>query len=376
MSTLRRIGRRGRRRWWAAAGAVALVLIAALALTGALHRSATVVPAGALPLEGRWEPTTLRGQITSLLLAPRQPSVVLAASTNGVWRSTNSGATWQQDGTGMQGRAMFVLADTATSSAVWAGSFDGAVYLRGSASGTHVTWRRISPVLLTDPSLGAVAVYSLAVSPLQGHPILAGSLGAIFRAEPSADGRTWRWERVWRRQGSANANLGSGAITSLLIAPWDPRLVFASVFGAAASIMVSHDGGHTWAAVAPGLPSHLPVQDLAAGDARTHQIFLTTMGGGVWQRSADGQWRDISAGLPQHHAMPLLAAAPASAGVLYAGTMSVGVYEKQRSSTWQPLGHGLSGPAATVMGLAQITGPHAVLLAGTTEGVFRYAPYG
>jgi hypothetical protein len=269
---------------------------------------------------------------------------------------------------------VFVLADTPASNAVWAGSFDGTVYVRDSTSSKQVTWRRISPVLRTDPTLGVIPIYSLAVSPLLGHPILAGSLGVIFRAAPSADGRTWRWERTWHLQAPASANPGSGAITSLMIAPWDPRLVFASVFGSTSSIMVSHDAGRTWSMSAPGLPSALPVQDLAAGDAQTHQIFLTTMGGGVWQRAANGRWRDISAGLPQRHAMPLLAATPTAAGVLYAGTMSQGVYEKQGPNSWRPLGRGLVGPAATVMGLAQTPGPHSALLAGTTSGVFKYVP--
>jgi hypothetical protein len=96
------------------------------------------------------------------------------------------------------------------------------------------------------------------------------------------------------------------------------------------------------------------------------------MGGGVWQREADGRWQDISAGLPQRHAMPLLATGPAASGVLYAGTMGLGVYEKQQSAPWRHLGQGLNSSATIVMSLAETPGPHPLLLAGTTHGVYRY----
>ncbi|HWE63718.1 MAG TPA: hypothetical protein VHB98_18545 [Chloroflexota bacterium] len=377
-------GRRAGRRWWRQgssrsprilllAGFVlcvaAVIAIVAHGVTGAPTTQTAAAP---LPLNGRWVPTPLQDQITALLHEPGQPSVLLAAATSGVWRSADAGATWQPDGTGVRNNPVFVLADTATSQDVWAGSFDGSVYVRESAAGQQAAWRRISPVLLTNPQIGAIPVYSLAVSPQQGHPLLTGSLGAIFRAEPSANGRTWRWQRVWRWQPPAHSNLGDGAITSLVVAPWNAQIVFASVFQATPSVLISHDGGHSWAPDPSGPPAILPSQDLIAGDQQARQVFLTTMGGGVWQREADGRWQDISAGLPQRHAMPLLATGPAASGVLYAGTMGLGVYEKQQSAPWRHLGQGLNSSATIVMSLAETPGPHPLLLAGTTHGVYRY----
>jgi hypothetical protein len=266
--------------------------------------------------------------------------------------------------------------------------------MRTASSSTHVVWQPISPVLLNDPNLGPMAIYSLAVSPLPGHPLLAGSMGTIFSGTSSNGGRTWHWQPVFQwgsttlnvggaapgcfggcaNQGAAGS--GSGAITSLLVAPWDPHLIFASLFETSPSMLVSHNGGKTWASGAANLPDNLPAQDLAAGNPRARQIYFTTMGGGVWEQQAGGRWQDISAGLPQRHAMPLLLAPPPSAGVLYAGTMASGVYEKQGTGAWRPLGHGLYGLAATVGGLAETPGPHPVLLAATSSGVYRYQPNG
>jgi hypothetical protein len=326
-----------------------------------------------LSLVGHWVPMPLRGTVTALLPVSSQPPALLAATTNGVWHSTDAGATWQPDGSGTQGRAIFTLAGATNGAAAWAGSFDGTVYTRDSA-GTRVSWRRISPVLRTDPFLGSVPIYSLAVSPLPGHPILVGSMGAIFRGEPNAGDRAWRWIRVWQWPGGAHASPGSGAVTSLLAAPWDRHTIFASLFEANPPVLISHDDGRSWASYAANLPASLPVQDLAAGTAPARLIFLTTMGGGVWRREAGGAWQDISAGLPQRHAMPLVEVGPPSVGVLYAGTMASGVYEKVGNGAWRPLGRGLTGLAATVLGLVETTGAHPVLLAATTSGVYGYVP--
>ena len=102
------------------------------------------VHSAALPLSGSWVPTALREQVTSLLLVPQQPSLLLAATTTGVWRSTDAGRTWQADGTGLEGQAIFVLAGTPRGTGIWAGGFDGAVYERGSPVGGQAAWRRIS----------------------------------------------------------------------------------------------------------------------------------------------------------------------------------------------------------------------------------------
>jgi len=330
-------------------------------------------PATALASDGHWIRTSLHGNVTALLTAPRQPSILLAATTTGVWRSVDGGATWRPDGAGAWGRAIFVLTDTSNSATVWAGGFDGTVYMRRGAAAGRVEWRRISPVLLTDPAYGPMPIYSLAVSPLPGHPILAGSMGAIFRGAPRGAGRAWRWTRVWQWRRGAAGSAGV-AVTSLIVAPWDGRLVFGSLFEASPPIMSSHDGGRAWAPDASGLPATLPTQALASDSAHADRIFLTTMGGGVWQRRASGRWLDISAGLPQRHAMPLLQAGPTGAGVLVAGTMGQGVFEKQGAAAWHPLGRGLDGAAATVTSLIETTGPRPVLLAGTSAGVFRYVP--
>jgi len=147
---------------------------------------------------------------------------------------------------------------------------------------------------------------------------------------------------------------------------------FAGVFGVRPPVLETRDGGQTWRAADAGLPSVLPTQALLAPASRRPRIILTTMGGGVWERSVSGPWRDISAGLPERHAMPLVVLPGSGALALYAGTMGDGVYVKQGSAAWRRLGRGLLGESNTILALGVAAGHHPSLLAGTASGVFRY----
>jgi hypothetical protein len=171
------------------------------------------------------------------------------------------------------------------------------------------------------------------------------------------------------------AHTGDAAITSIIWAPWDVHRAYAAVFGTWPPVLTSHDDGRTWHPDGSGLPSALPTQALLALATGARQIILTTMGNGVWLRSAAGRWHDISAGLPARHAMPLVAA-PGRQVLLYAGTMGFGVYARHGAGPWRRLGRGLDGGAYTVLALAMTSGAHPTLLAGTALGLFRYAPPG
>jgi hypothetical protein len=360
-------------RWWlcvctaGAALAVAVVILRPGVTSQAQQKT--------LPLTGRWVPTTLRLAVHTLLADPHQRGLLLAGTTSGVWRSTNGGATWRPDGRSPK-EDIFALSAPGEGRTVLAGAFDGAVYARDSTG--SVRWRPISPPLQTlstdntvqrgaginvaSSSSGSevAPIFSVAISP-NGRTALAGSLGTLYRGEKG--GLHWSWQQVL-------AN-GNAAITSILWPPWDAHLVFATIFEQAPPVVVSYDGGQTWHADAAGLPASLPTQALSTGTTATHQLFLTTMGGGVWVRSVTGTWRDLSAGLPQRHAMPLITSTryPVS---LYAGTMGHGVYEKAGGAIWQHLGQGLSGASGIVLALAETGGPSPVLLAGTANGLFRY----
>ena len=305
---------------------------------------------------GTWVRTRLTLQTNVLLVDPHRTHLLWAGTAQGVWLSPDGGATWQRAGRGLDGHAILALAAMPVSDMIVAGGDNGAVYVGVARGGKDWRWQRISPLLGADHP-----IFSLAVAPGGGDgTVLAGTFGALYRGVRMGG---WTWRAV--------AHTGDAAITSIIWAPWDRHRAYASVFGTWPPVLVSDDDGRTWHPDTRGLPSALPTQALLALATGARQIILSTMGDGVWLRSATGRWRDVSAGLPAHHAMPLVAA-PGRQVALYAGTMGFGVYARQGAGPWRRLGRGLSGGAYTVLALAMTSGAHPTLLAGTALGLFRY----
>ena len=51
----------------------------------------------ALPLDGRWVPSSLTLSVNTLLADPGWPTMLLAGTADGVWRSGDGGALWHRD---------------------------------------------------------------------------------------------------------------------------------------------------------------------------------------------------------------------------------------------------------------------------------------
>jgi hypothetical protein len=309
-----------------------------------------------LALGGRWERTAFSIRTNALISDPQSAPRVWAATDDGVWTTTNGGATWSR--AGLPGVSLASLGLNARGATVFAGGFDGTAY---SAVRTHDgarSWHPIGLRLGSDHPIFTIA-------PAQkGQTVLAGTFGGLYRGE-EVKGR-WTWQVVYRT--------GDASVTSILWIPWEPNRVLAAAFGTSPPVVSSADGGRTWKSDATALPSTLPTQALIAPTVPSRQVILTTMGGGVWREIGGQDWSDISDGLPAHHAMPIVAVHAHRLLLLYAGTMGFGVYARQGDSSWRPLGTGPTGGQYTSLGLALTYAPGPTLLVATALGVFRYVP--
>lgn len=185
--------------------------------------------------------------------------MVLAGTTDGVWRSGDGGAHWTRADRGLRGNPIVALAAGAVGAALFAGSEDGAVYARDTRR--DGSWRRASPSLAGNP------IFSLAVSPDGRGTLLAGTVGGVYRG--TARGSGWRWRRV--------ARMGDAAVSAIVWSPTDAGVAFAGVFGVRPPVLAPRDGGKTWRAADAGLPAVLPTQALLAPAPRRPQVILTTM---------------------------------------------------------------------------------------------------
>ena len=111
----------------------ALVALVAFVWPGGLtaHPADPGLWAGPAP-GGAWAPTSLTVQANALIAEPGHPAVMFAGTYDGVWRCGDGGVHWTRAGRGLRAVAIVALAATAEGDTLFAGSEEGAVYVRGA----------------------------------------------------------------------------------------------------------------------------------------------------------------------------------------------------------------------------------------------------
>lgn len=174
-------------------------------------------------------PGPLNG-LTCVSGSPAGRPVLLAATSNGPFRSTDLGATWlaaklttaaiRHDAQGFytspNARGRLVVRTTQT------------LYLSEDAG---ISWRALNNLFPVS------SIYDFAMMGGPGTAMLAATPQGLYLSEDN--GRTWS-----RRRGG----LEEGTVSSLVVRPGRPREVFATQFG---TLYGSRDAGRSWA-VEPG----------------------------------------------------------------------------------------------------------------------------
>lgn len=307
----------------------------------------------------------LAGRLVHTLLAlPSAPGVILAGTSDGLWRSADGGDTWQPvapdlpqpvllpEGLARHGRSVYHLLDGA----------DGALYLAGEGNRLWrsddggLTWQASAPL-----PAGA-AILAVALSP-DGARLLAGADGAgLFRSDDG--GNTWQ----------AAQDIPETFVAGLWFDPSGNGVAYART---RLGLYRSENGGVSWQPAATDiearidtlLPGPAPGQALLlANDGRVYQ---TLDGGRQWLSHGDlGRSGAVYTVLRSGRSTD-----PAAAGGmgdmdparLLAGTHFGLLASADGGRTWQPWG---PGPGVSpVNDLAQ--SPDGVLFLASAAGLFR-----
>ena len=190
------------------------------------------------------------GAVYSLAVATDDPKVVLAGSNTGIFRSTDSGLTWTLElPTGDLGRGkIYSIANTPSSPALFfAGHTEGGVFRSDDGGQTWVE----SSQGITDGR-----IHEVVIAPSDTSVVYAGTHNGIFRSGDG--GRTWQP----RSQG-----LGFLNVATLDVHPVNPDVVYA---GTGVQLNTNHSDHFV-----PGFLS----QD---------GLYKTSDGGLSWTRTDDG----------------------------------------------------------------------------------------
>jgi photosystem II stability/assembly factor-like uncharacterized protein len=230
-------------------------------------------------------------------------NIFIGGSQNGVWKSSDAGATWKLVLPNPTFDGVSIVADPLHPDTMHLGSFGQGFY---SSFDRGETWR------LINSNMGRFC--SMAIRPDSSHVLLGGtSTGTVSKSTDY--GRTWR------------VVTARAAFEVPLVAfdPIAPDNVYASVFGVSNDygVIKSRDGGETWQGL--GLFGE-DIWAFAVAPSASHYLYAggfnsdpNSNSGGKVFFSEDGgsSWRAIAMGLPPRGAAWMLAVSPENRDDVY-----------------------------------------------------------
>jgi len=211
--------------------------------------------------------------VNQFVFHPDHTETIYAATTVGVFRTTNGGRSWEEQMTGMKEVHIVVtLAMNLKNPRVLYAGTTGGVY-RSQDSAT--SWRKVNNGLIPGEVLEAalaLGVNTLVVDPVDPDTVYAGTTKGLFRTKNQADS----WERIGQ-------SLPDQFISSLVIHPTQNQVLYV---GGRAGIQKSFDGGQTWQSMNKGLET-LNIRAIVLSSLDPHTLYAGTNGSGLY-RSKDG----------------------------------------------------------------------------------------
>ncbi len=256
--------------------------------------------------------------LTSILIHPTTPSIIIVSGTNGVWRSTNSGASFSSVNSTSIRELVF---NPSNPSIVFAASKSTAVLLRSTDAGA--TWTQITNGL---PTSAAAKRFSIDVSKADPNYVYLMStnttdnLDGFYR---STDGGLNFTQMVAT---SPNIPNGQGWYNLAVVA--DPTNAN-TVYAAGLQVHKSTNGGATFTNI--GIP-HVDVHDLTINGTD----LLAASDGGVYKYSATGVWSNLSSNLAiaQPYAINL---SPTNNTMVVSGHQDNGTNLTTNGTTWKAI---------------------------------------
>src|SRR5882672_5828034 len=315
----------------------------------------------------RESPELKNEALHSLTQSDSNPSVLIAGTFNGMFRSDDSGETWTQLPTSTTPGLVHVESlaiDPRTASTIYAGTW----YLPYKSTDGGQSWRSIKNGIIDDSD-----IFAIDIDPRDPNHIIASACSGIY--ESSNGGENWEkvqgipsqsrrtraivqhpsiaglvfagtTEGFWRseRGGKADSWMVTTSrqleINSIAIHPSRPQTIYIGTnnYG----VMVSNDGGKTFLPTNGGYSGRF-ANVITADREMPNRIYAatinTTTGGGFLFVSTDhgDTWRPSMRSMPPRLITYSILQDARDANLIYLGT-NLGVYRSvDRGSSWAPV---------------------------------------
>lgn len=261
-------------------------------------------------------------QVYALLVSPNGKHFFAGTASNGIYESQDDGESWkpafptEPEGTAImtpvpEGHAVLSLEDAG--GVLVAGTTDGV--FRSSDEG--VTWSPQDYRMVTG--IGAPQLHDLALNPRDGGLFAATDDGLYVRANG-----------VWERYG---AEAGEPAVLAVAVAPSDPDIVYAGT--SHKGVYRSADAGKTWTAAGGDLGGRASVVGILVDPRDPQTVFARVLFERIYKSADTGDnWHTVWTGMSRVTEVETFAVDPTDSTIMYAGGNDQLFSSHDRGETW------------------------------------------
>jgi photosystem II stability/assembly factor-like uncharacterized protein len=301
----------------------------------------------------------LHGQsIRAFAQAPSNPKMLFAGTLDGVFRSTDAGATWAQispPGSHEIHEVESLAIDPVNPEVIYAGTW----HLPWKTTDGGLNWHNIKQGLIEDSD-----VFSIIIDPARPETVFASACSGIYKSENGG-------ELFHKIQGIPST---ARRTRVLMQDPAHPKVIYA---GTTEGLYKTVDGGENFQRMTR---PEVIVNDVLVDPQDSNHVLLATDRGGVLvSNDAGASFVPANKGFSAHKVEALLVdggnTASGSAARLFAGVVNDKSYGGVFVSTdggarWRQIdaaaGGGLGGRDVFVLAES----PDGTILAGTSDGIF------
>jgi photosystem II stability/assembly factor-like uncharacterized protein len=292
----------------------------------------------------------MKGQsIRALTQAPSDPKTVIAGTLKGVFRSEDSGQTWNRitpEGSMDLHEVESIAIDPKDPHTIYAGTW----HLPWKTTDGGNNWHNIKQGLIDDSD-----VFSIIIDPTAPNVVYTSACSGIYRSDSAGE----LYKKIQGIPSTARRT------RVLMLDPTNRNTVYA---GTTEGLYKTLDGGTNWKRMTG---PDVIVNDVYVDPKNAQHVLLATDRGGVLESDdAAFSFKASNAGFSQRQVSTLLV--DAKTQTIYAGVVNDKTYggvfvSHDEGVTWTQQSDGLQG--RDVFNLTQ--SPQGTILAGTNGGILR-----
>ncbi|MBU1622248.1 MAG: hypothetical protein KJ597_01605, partial [Nanoarchaeota archaeon] len=283
-----------------------------------------------------WSPLLTNNPFSSsikkILQHPTNNNLLFAATSTGLWVSTDRGVSWTSQSNGLNFKNIGSM--TVAENYVYLGTLGGGVYT-GTINGDYsITWSA-----MTGP-YPEIFNIQIKVDPTNSNTIYATSFpGGVFKSTDG--GLTWMESNFALPSFKVVDPLTQGYY-SLEIDPNNPNILYLGIFGK--GVYKSTDGAATWIPMYGSMGGNREIMQkgitkIKVNPDNSNQVYLATNEGVYFSNDGAESWEEMNEGLGLRDVVSLTVSVDGSK--VFAGTRGSSVWE---ASTSEMVWEQTSGP--------------------------------